>query len=93
MPNYDGRYWYNPELNTAWPYDGCHDGDDQLIELIDAEKFMSIFDTLPRLCDKGYTIVPDENGTWRLMDSDGVSIVTSGRTFRELCVNIVLAGL
>jgi len=50
-----------------------------------------IFDILPRLWASGHA-TKKQDGTWWLFRSDGEGLI-SGRTFRELCVNIVLAGV
>lgn len=47
-----------------------------------------IFEILPRLWSQGYVTV-NRGELWRLCDAAGWEIV-NGKTFRELCVNIVL---
>ena len=52
-----------------------------------------VFDTLDRLYRDGYGIHKlMSEGAFYLVDRRG-EIVMSGKSFRELCVNIVLAGL
>lgn len=50
-----------------------------------------VFDILERLYDSGCSTKKQE-GLWWLFDKDG-NQMEAGRTFRGLCVNIVLAGL
>lgn len=50
-----------------------------------------IFDVLPRLWAAGYK-TKEQDGEWWLFRSDGEGIC-SGRDFRGLCVNIILAGI
>lgn len=53
----------------------------------------AVFDTLDRLMRQGHKIVqPIDNGSFYLLNAAG-GIVMSGKSFRDLCVNIVLAGL
>lgn len=86
----DGRYWYDPSRGKAWPWDGNWGCEDKLMQLVDVERFMPILDILPRLWAKGWKTV-EQDGEWWLFGEDGEDI-DRGRTFRELCVNIVLAG-
>ena len=86
-----GCYWYEPHTGEAGP---LRDGDviwQGSMKLIDAEKMYPIFDVLPRLWAEGYSI-SEQEGRWWLWDKQGEG-VTNGFTFRDLCVNIVLAGL
>jgi hypothetical protein len=85
------QYWYDPKRGKAWPFDGHHEGDGHLIKLIDAEEVMPIFDVLPRLWAEGYK-TREQEGEWHLFRKDGEGIAI-GKTFRDLCVNILLAGL
>jgi hypothetical protein len=50
-----------------------------------------VFDSLQRLWASGH-VTTEQNGQWWLFDEAGEG-KSYGRTFRELCVNIVLAGL
>jgi hypothetical protein len=50
-----------------------------------------VFDILQRLWASGHKTV-EQDGQWWLFDKSGEG-KTCGRTFREMCVNIVLAGL
>lgn len=50
-----------------------------------------VFDILERLYREGY-YTSEQDGQWWLWRKDGEGIAC-GRTFRGLCVNIVLAGL
>lgn len=50
-----------------------------------------IFDILPRLWADGYK-TKEQDGKWWLFSCGGEGII-SGRDFRGLCVNIVLAGI
>ena len=52
-----------------------------------------VFDTLDRLMRKGYQVKQpfDKDGFYLLNAAGG--IVMRGSSFRDLCVNIVLAGL
>lgn len=50
-----------------------------------------IFDVLPRLWATGHK-TKEQDGEWWLFDGGGEGIV-SGRDFRGLCVNIILAGI
>lgn len=50
-----------------------------------------IFDILERLLSTGHEIKKQDD-LWHLFRGDGEGLMT-GRTFRELCVNIVLAGM
>lgn len=68
-----------------------HYGDEHLIKLTDAEEVMPIFDVLSRLWAEGYRTC-EQDGNWHLFRKDGEGIAI-GKTFRDLCVNIVLAGL
>jgi len=85
------QYWYDPKRGKAWPFDGNYGGDDKLIKLTDAQEVLPIFDVLPRLWSDGYRTC-EQDGNWHLFRKDGEGIAT-GKTFRDLCVNIVLAGL
>jgi hypothetical protein len=52
-----------------------------------------VFDVLDRLYRDGYRIIQtDPGGGFYLANSDG-GVEMTGDTFRDLCVNIVLAGL
>jgi hypothetical protein len=52
-----------------------------------------VFDTLDRLIRQGHRVIqPVSNGSFYLANADG-QLLASGRSFRDLCVNIVLAGL
>ena len=52
-----------------------------------------VFDTLDRLIRQGHRVIcPVDNGSFYLANADR-QILASGKSFRELCVNIVLAGL
>lgn len=51
-----------------------------------------VFDILPRLWASGYETRKHEDGGWMLYTRHGEPVV-DGHSFRELCVNIVLAGL
>lgn len=85
------QYWYDPKRGKAWPFDGHCGGDDKLIKLTDADEVMPILDVLPRLWGEGYRTC-EQDGEWHLFRKDGEGIVL-GKTFRDLCVNILLAGL
>lgn len=85
------QYWYDPKRGKAWPFDGHYGGDDKLIKLTDADEVMPIFDVLPRLWSEGYRTC-EQDGEWHLFRKDGEGIAI-GKTFRDLCVNILLAGL
>jgi hypothetical protein len=50
-----------------------------------------VFDILQRLWASGHKTV-EQDAHWWLFDKAG-EFKSCGRTFRELCVNIVLAGL
>ena len=50
-----------------------------------------VFDVLPRLWAAGYK-TKEQDGEWWLFRDDGEGIC-SGRDFRGLCVNILLAGI
>lgn len=50
-----------------------------------------IFDILPRLWASGFKTV-EQDGEWHLFEKGGDGLMT-GKTFRELCVNIVLGGM
>lgn len=54
-------------------------------------RLFPIFDILERLWRAGYTTV-EQDGRWWLFAATGEGIM-SGSTFRDLCVNIVLAGI
>lgn len=69
----------------------CSDGRGDLVKIVDADFLVPILDILPRLWSRGFR-TSEQDGRWWLWRSDGEGIV-SGATFRELCVNIVLAGL
>jgi len=84
-------YWFDPKRGKAWKYDGTYGGDDELILLADIDEMRPIFDVLPRLWATGHRIV-EQFELCHLLDKDGNGIVT-GKTFRELCVNILLAGV
>ena len=84
------QYWYDPQRKAAWPFDGHYSGDDKLIKLTDTEEMMPIFDILPRLLLAGHKL-REQDGEWHLFRADGEGLA-AGRTFRGLCVNIVLAG-
>lgn len=84
------RYWYDKAQNKVWPYDGTYSGDDQLRVLVDRDCVMPILDILPRLWSTGHSTV-EQDGKWWLFDSQGEGL-TFGKDFRELCVNIILAG-
>jgi hypothetical protein len=52
-----------------------------------------VFDTLDRLYRDGFKVIRNfRNGRFILMETGGKVVVT-GKSFRDLCVNIVLAGL
>ena len=52
-----------------------------------------VFDTLDRLMRQGHRVIqPVSNGSFYLANADG-QLLASGSSFRDLCVNIVLAGL
>lgn len=89
--NRPAQYWYCPKSGKAWPFDGDCEGGDKLIKLTDTEEVLPIFDVLPRLWSAGYT-TREQDGEWNLFRKDGEAI-TTGKTFRDLCVNILLAGL
>lgn len=57
---------------------------------VSRDEFYPIFDILPELWNKGYTTVEQE-GLWHLFDKHGEGVL-SGKDFRQLCINIVLAG-
>ena len=69
-------------------------GGQLLIEARDALKALdegfAIFDILPRLWATGHKTV-EQDGKWHLFRNDGEGLMV-GATFRDLCVNIVLAG-
>jgi hypothetical protein len=50
-----------------------------------------VFDRLDYLLSNGHTITKEKD-YWRLKDKTGESVMT-GHTYRDLCLNIVLAGL
>jgi hypothetical protein len=50
-----------------------------------------IFDILQRLFREGHTIT-EQDDRWWLFDRNGEGVI-SGLSVRDLCVNIVLAGL
>ena len=84
------RYWYDEARNVVWPYDGTYSGDDHLRVLVDRDSLMPILDILPRLWSTGHTTV-EQDGKWWLFDSRGEGL-TFGTDFRDLCINIILAG-
>jgi len=84
------QYWFDPKRGKAWKYDGTYGGDEEFIRLADIDEMLPILDILPRLWATGHKIV-EQFELWHLLDKDGNVIVT-GKTFRELCVNILLAG-
>jgi hypothetical protein len=59
--------------------------------VINKETFYPIFDILPRLWKEGYKTI-EQDGRWWLFDKGGEGVI-SGETFKDLCVNIILAGL
>jgi hypothetical protein len=79
---------------------------DRWTELIDAEltsdekaseekqvEMFPVFDTLDRLYRDGFKVIRNfRNGRFILMETGG-KVVMTGSSFRDLCVNIVLAGL
>lgn len=71
--------------------DKKNDGSEVADSLVDANTFMPIFDVLERLWSDGYK-TKKQDGRWWLFKPSGDGVV-SGRSFRELCVNIILAGL
>lgn len=56
-----------------------------------SDRFMPIFDILPRLWRDGYTA--ELRGEDWVLRSPDYDVVAQGVSFRGLCVNIVLAGL
>lgn len=50
-----------------------------------------IFDILPRLWASGHRTYERHNGEWVL--ASATKTLMAGKTFRELCVNIVLGGM
>lgn len=86
-----GVYWYDPNRGRAWPYDGTHGGDQELVQLFESESLFPVFDTLERLFRDGHYI-KEQDGRWHLFAKDGEG-VASGESVRKLCVNIVLAGI
>ncbi len=65
-------------------------GEDEKIEFA-LESSFHIFDILPRLWANEHTTV-EQDGEWWLFDRAGEGVI-SGKTFKKLCVNIVLAGI
>jgi hypothetical protein len=65
-------------------------GDDEKIEFAISLSY-PIFDILPRLWTAGYKTV-EQDDKWWLFEPSGDGVV-SGATFRDLCVNIILAGV
>lgn len=63
----------------------------QFVRHADLADLFPIFDILPRLWALDFITV-EQDGRWWLFDKTGDGVI-SGETFRDLCVNIVLAGL
>lgn len=90
MPCSPSRYWYDEARNVVWPYDGTYSGDEHLRVLVDRDSLMPILDILPRLWSTGHSTV-EQDGKWWLFDAKGEGL-TFGTDFRDLCINIILAG-
>lgn len=86
-----GWYWYDPERKAAWPFDGHHDGDGGLVKLVDSNQVLPVLDLLPRLWETGH-VTKEQDGQWWLFDKTGEGVI-AGSSFRDLCLNIVLAGI
>jgi hypothetical protein len=56
-----------------------------------------VFDTLDRLYREGHIIIPNrsdtQNASFLLINQNDGTTAMTGSTFRDLCVNILLAGL
>lgn len=85
------QYWYDPKGGKAWMYDGAYGGDQKFIRLTDTDEMIPIFDVLQRLWSEGCT-TREQDGEWHLFRQDGEGMAV-GKTFRDLCVNILLAGI
>ena len=62
-----------------------------ITKYVNHEAVFHVFDVLDRLLADGHTIDRDDKHCW-IKNRDGKKVMT-GTTYRDLCINIVLAGL
>lgn len=74
------------ELGGLWNTD-----EDAVKQWEDRPDIYPVFDILPRLWASGH-VTKEQDGEWWLFRDDGEGLI-SGKDFRGLCVNIVLAGI